>query len=145
MKKGVKIAIGAASALAIGALGYWLINKNKPSEQEDSQNVVDDVVNAEVSVISKCSREAAFPLKKGSVGKQVKDLQVFLNRHGVGAKIVEDCDFGLKTENKLSSTMRALGFSGAKTVDQQFYTNVVAASLRQGKIVGIPARPQSWA
>lgn len=54
------------------------------------------------STSSKCSQNADFPLKKGSVGKQVGALQRYINyiRKQKGkTTISEDCDFGPATES----------------------------------------------
>lgn len=145
MEKGAKIIFGVVGGLAVVGTGIYLYQKYKNPETEDT--VIDDVVN-EVSstaaaVVPICNKTATFPLKKGSQGKEVRELQNFLNKFGVGSAIVADCDFGGKTVTKAASTFRYLGISG-QVINKLFYDTVVVPSNRSGVVKGITNRPQSW-
>jgi hypothetical protein len=86
-----------------------------------------------------CGNNATFPLTLGSKGKQVKELQNFLNNFGSGNKIAANCIFDNETKAKLDSNFRDLGFSG-QIIDKRFYDNVIVLSNRNGKLVNY--RPQ---
>lgn len=55
---------------------------------------------------TKCQEQSVFPLKKGSVGKQVGALQKFINAVPSSNKLTVDCDFGNATE---SEVLRGIG------------------------------------
>jgi len=134
MKKEAKVALIAFSAVAVVGVGYWLATRDKNADEDiDSNLIVDTATGAATALVPKCSRVAAFPLKKGSVGSQVKDLQKFLNEFTGGVKIVEDCDFGTKTQNKLDVFLREQNLQG-QLVNKSFYDSVIIPSLRNKKL-----------
>jgi hypothetical protein len=135
MDKKVKIALGIAGGVILVGTAIWLITKEKPIESEETiiDTVVSGAASSVASVLPICQREATFPLKQGSQGKQVKELQNFLNTFGSGNKITADCDFGGKTKTKLETSFRDLGFSG-QVVDKYFYDSVIVLSNRNGKL-----------
>lgn len=64
---------------------------------------------------TKCQEQSVFPLKKGSVGKQVGALQKFINAVPTSNKLTVDCSFGSATE---SEVFRGIG---KKEVDLATY------------------------
>lgn len=112
MKKGVKIALIGIPLLAGAYLIYKQLRKPKAKTRTipEKKDVIQDIktkpkttpspINASTS--SKCE----FPLEKGTYNcDKVKELQVLLNcwpYDFINYPLVEDGDFGAKTESALS-------------------------------------------
>ncbi len=144
MEKKTKIIIAGVFMLIAGGVGFgvYKIRKNRALNSvatEDEPSVMADTISViSNSVLPTCSKDASFPLKVGSKGKEVKQLQIFLNRFGSGNKIDEDCVFGSgETLPKFNVAVRELSIDADanKGMSKYVYDNVVVRSLSSGKLV----------
>jgi hypothetical protein len=107
MKLNKKVLI-AGTSLALSVIGLWLIfKKPKPKSQtitRDEPNDNDNPINTNPNPTpTPSSRNDNFPLKKGSYGARVKELQLVLLRYDINSlpKYGVDGGFGTETENAL--------------------------------------------
>jgi peptidoglycan hydrolase-like protein with peptidoglycan-binding domain len=86
--------------------GFILVKKWLKSQPQamgslsQSADTITSTANKIIAPIKETLFSASFPLKKGSIGLQVKYLQNWLNKNGYATvKLVEDGNFGAKTES----------------------------------------------
>lgn len=97
-KDALYIALGSLTAVGLGYLVFWL-NKRPggiPSALESARNTLTG--SSSQSQESSKTKDAAFPLKKGSSGRQVVALQKFLNNADSNNSLTPDGNFGPMTE-----------------------------------------------
>jgi len=112
MKKGVKIALIGIPLLAGAYLIYKQLRKPKaktrtiPEKKEQIQEVKVKPKTTPSPINPSTTSDCNFPLKNGTYNcDKVKDLQVLLNcwaYNFINYPLVEDGDFGAKTEGALS-------------------------------------------
>jgi hypothetical protein len=124
-----KLVLGTSIGLAI--IGLWLVFRSKKPKQIDNQPMPDNPPpntntnpNPNPPVVT---RNDNFPLKKGSYGARVKELQLVLLKYDANAlsQYGVDGDFGTETENALFKV------SGKKTVDTQSELDALKYSKNQ--------------
>lgn len=113
MKKSTKIALGVIGGVIIlGGLGTWLYfkNKNKSDEQNgDSLDKGSGDASTKPNYSTGSSSESAsnddFPLKRGSRGERVAQLQKLLVCYGSLPNKESEIDgiWGARTENAMQS------------------------------------------
>ncbi len=116
MKLNKKYVLGAS--IALGVVGIWLIlkgNKKTPSYNPSPNYNPNPSPNPNPNPNPTPTRNDNFPLKRGSYGARVKELQLVLLKYDANIlpQYGVDGDFGAETENAL------LKISGKKTVDTQ--------------------------
>jgi len=96
--------------IAIIIIVIILYNRNKTKSHSSQSGTQNNQWNQTGSFASgggggltstKCQQQSQFPLKKGSVGKQVGALQKFINSVEGSNKLTVDCDFGNATETEV--------------------------------------------
>lgn len=101
MEKGTKILIGTVATIGIGTVAFFLwkgrIDRLR-AEAELSKPVVEVGPTSYVPRAALCSKFANFPLRKGSKGMQVGNLQRFINQFNRSNTLKIDCDWGSKTQ-----------------------------------------------
>jgi len=102
-KDALYIALGSLTAVGLGYLVFWL-NKRPggiPAVIESAKNTLtlgpSQAQNTTKTKDAK-TKDATFPLKKGSTGRQVVALQLFLNRADSNNNLSPDGIFGPLTE-----------------------------------------------
>jgi hypothetical protein len=99
-----KIILVSSAVIIIGGIfiSKWFKNKPTKDNDNDSGSDIDLISNSVKNIISpikKLSPVNSFPLKKGSIGLEVKVLQEWLNKANYASpKLAEDGNFGTKTE-----------------------------------------------
>ena len=140
MKPFVKTLLIGGGTIGLGFIGYKvyknLIEKNTTSGNTTSGNTNSGggLVGGTDASLPPCERSASFPIKVGSVGKQVKEIQKFVNKFG-NAGISEDCKYGQITDSRVLNLFRTKNISYDGGVSKSVYDSVIVPSLRQGKIV----------
>lgn len=122
MKPFVKTLLIGGGTIGLGFIGYKVY-----------KNLIEKVGGTDAS-LPPCERSASFPIKVGSVGKQVKEIQKFVNKFG-NAGISEDCKYGQITDSRVLNLFRTKNISYDGGVSKSVYDSVIVPSLRQGKIV----------
>jgi hypothetical protein len=148
-KKYILIGVGA---VALGVGGYFLYKHlQKKNDQSDIDAFKDAIADGDYSSITQSSSAPApkpapssggskpvtvynqFPLKYGSKGTTVRDLQTALNKK-YGTKIDVDGDWRNQTENALKS-------KGLPTVlDSETYAKIILGTYKKG---GSSSKPSS--
>jgi hypothetical protein len=98
-KDALWIAFGGLSALGLGYLVYWL-NKRPggvPAAIKSAASSVTKTISGKTTSVCQ-TQDASFPLKRGSCGRQVVALQLFLNKSNSNNKLNADGNFGPITE-----------------------------------------------
>ena len=108
-----KIILASSAVIILGGImiSKWLKNNKiingSPEVATDSL-----IVQQNSPVVAKLSPVASFPLKKGSIGIEVKDLQNWLNKNKyVTIKLDEDGKFGSLTETAVKNMQAKPRFS----------------------------------
>jgi peptidoglycan hydrolase-like protein with peptidoglycan-binding domain len=103
MKTKTKNILIASGVILAGILlvRKWLKTQPKLSGSfSETADSISSVISKGTSPIKEALSSVIFPLKKGSIGLQVKYLQNWLNTNGYATvKLVEDGNFGAKTES----------------------------------------------
>ena len=111
MNKGLKITLISLGLIGTGVGLYFLLRKPKNPNIPNTPNTPSSP-NTPTTPVSE------FPLKRGSKGDKVKELQRFLNiKYSSG--LVVDGDFGPKTQGALNTA------TGLSQVSQSWYQNNV--------------------
>jgi len=111
MNKGLKITLIALGVIGTGVGLYFLLRKPKNPNIPNTPNTPSSP-NTPTTPVSE------FPLKRGSKGDKVKELQKFLNiKYSSG--LVVDGDFGPKTQGALNTA------TGLSQVSESWYQNNV--------------------
>jgi hypothetical protein len=130
MKLSKNLVIGTSVGLAV--IGIWLIlrGKKKPNQTPvytDNNNNNNNNNNNYNPTPTPTPKNDNFPLKRGSYGARVKELQLVLLKYDANIlpQYGVDGDFGAETENAL------LKVSGKKTVDTQSELDALKYSKAQ--------------
>lgn len=97
-KDALYIALGSLTAVGLGYLVFWL-NKRPggiPAVIESAKNTL--TAGPSQAQNTTKTKDATFPLKKGSTGRQVVALQLFLNNADSNNNLSPDGIFGPLTE-----------------------------------------------
>jgi hypothetical protein len=97
-KDALYIALGSLTAVGLGYLVFWL-NKRPggiPAVIESAKNTLTPGPSQAQNTTK--TKDATFPLKKGSTGRQVVALQLFLNNADSNNNLSPDGIFGPLTE-----------------------------------------------
>ena len=100
-KTGLYIGIGVG-ILAIGGLVFFLIKRKRAKAMMTNFPVADTNPSSSGGG-GGSSRNQDFPLKKGSLGERVKNIQKYLNSTKQKPNLVVDGDFGSKTLTALKN------------------------------------------
>lgn len=96
-----KIIVTSSVVIILGGIMIIKYLKNKPKKIEGSPEIASDsfILQNQLPITEKLKPVPSFPLKKGQVGIEVKDLQSWLNKNKyVTVKLDEDGKFGNFTE-----------------------------------------------
>jgi hypothetical protein len=128
MKLNKKYVLGVS--IALGTIGLWLIlkgNKRTPNYTPNYTPNPTPNTNTNTNTTPNPTKNDNFPLKRGSYGARVKELQLVLLKYDANIlpQFGVDGDFGAETENAL------LKISGKKTVDTQSELDALKYSKAQ--------------
>lgn len=97
-KDALYIALGSLTAVGLGYLVFWL-NKRPGGIPTIIESAKGSLTGASSQgQLSPKTKDATFPLKKGSSGRQVVALQLFLNNADGNNNLTPDGFFGPMTE-----------------------------------------------
>ena len=141
---GLYIGIGVG-ILAIGGLVFFLIKRKKTKEAmmpfptattPSSSNSNSSSSN---SSSGGSSRNQDFPLKRGSFGKRVENIQSYLNSTTQKPNLVVDGDFGRKTATALKN------WNQKTEISQSFYKYLEGINFTSTqKAKRNPSEPLRW-
>lgn len=108
-KQTKKTAIIISVILVIGIISYFVFFRKKKTEAELEEE------NKNTTGVKTSGKNDEFPLKKGSYGNRVLNLQKYLNGQTKAplSFIKEDKDFGKETEDRLYLLSKAKQVTGA--------------------------------
>jgi peptidoglycan hydrolase-like protein with peptidoglycan-binding domain len=141
--KPAKVFVYALALAALGGGGYLVYNKLKrkklageaiPSSDNSDAIIINNSLPASTSTTTArliSSASDSFPLKRGSRGTRVTQLQQALARTTPG--LVIDGQFGIQT----ASALKAAGFS--ETVDETLFNKITGSSKASLTVVFNPA------
>lgn len=148
MQKSTKIILGVGGSLLALSLGYAVYRKlrNKPEDSEETifdaaKEVIQETIGLQNPTA--CSDNARFPLKVGSKGREVKDLQLFLNKFQ-GSKLTTDCIFGKQTEAQLVNFYRQNNMTVKTELSEGEYNDIVKISLQKNRLIISKFWDASW-
>lgn len=137
MKNSLKIAAGFA--LVAGA--YLLYRYFKPKK---AQSLIPAPAPEPTPATGACSStNDSFPLKKGSKGPRVRELQLALLKKNPTAlpKFGADCDFGTETQNALKAVYNRTTVDTQALLDDIKAGRYVAGALKVYTYEGAPKAP----
>lgn len=124
MKKSTKILIVIVSVILIGVILYFIF---KPKKTEYNDIIAPPIKNNGSNNNTPVAKDT-FPLKVGSVGENVKRLQMALNRINNVNTITVDGVFGNDTRLKLITTLATSMYSSGPSVTENQLTSIISKS-----------------
>lgn len=125
MKKSTKILIVVLAVILIGVIIYFIF---KPKKITNSETPYTPKPPSNGGSNTNTAANDNFPLKVGSVGENVKRLQMALNRINTLNTITVDGVFGNDTRLKLLRTLAISMYGVGPTVTENQLTNIISKS-----------------
>tara|TARA_R110000822_G_scaffold6648_1_gene27963 strand:+ start:449 stop:829 length:381 start_codon:yes stop_codon:yes gene_type:complete len=123
MKKSTKIILSIVGVGIIGAGAYLLIKRFR------TPAYIPPTINGNPNVTPvRNTRNDSFPLKQGSLGAKVKELQAYLNNGGCTPLLKVDGDWGPLTQSCFSNSS-CIDEGDGKTLTKEMYNTFVVGKI----------------